>query len=175
MNTLGTVLANNAPHSNHAVRNPAAVLVLTALVAGCATKNLPTTSPFDLLGPLVNAPIMAAFSAFGISPDDGMTTLPELHRNPRALEGLDLPSQVFAQRNLAYALEQGRLRVGVYWENPANHGGRAAGAAIIIQDMTHEDGRRCRDVLIETEMEGEPTDKRLLTYCPSEAGWLIAD
>ena len=175
MNTLGTVPAINAPRSNHASKKIAAVLALAVLAAGCATKNVPTTSPFDLLGPLLNAPVMAPFSALGVRPDDGVTTLPELHRNPRALEGLDLPSQVLAQRNLAYALEQGRLHVGVYWENPANRGGRAAGAATVIEDSTHEDGRGCREVLIETEMEGEPTDKRLLTYCRSEAGWLIAD
>ena len=175
MKTLPIAAANDTPSSKRTVKRLASVLALAALVAGCATKNLPTTSPFDLLGPLVNAPFMAPFSAFGVSPDDGERSLPELHHNPRALEGLDLPSQVLAQRNLAYALEQGRLRVGVYWENPANRGGRAGGAATVIQDATNEDDRRCREVLIETEMEGEPTDKRLLTYCRSEAGWLIAD
>ena len=163
------------PNSNRTAKKLVSVLALAALVAGCATKNVPTASPFDLLGPLVNAPISATFSALGIRFDDGVTTEPELHHNPRALEGLDLPSQVLAQRNLAYALEQGRLHVGVYWENPANRGARAAGAATVVRDTTHEDGRRCREVLIETEMEGEPADKRLLTYCRSEAGWLIAD
>ena len=163
------------PNSNRTLEKLVSVLAPAALVAGCATKNVPTASPFDLLGTLVNAAILAPFSALGVRPDDGVTSEPELHHNPRALEGLDLPSQVLARRNLAYALEQGRLHVGVYWENPANRGGRTAGAATLIKDTTHEDGRRCREVLIATEMELEPTDKRLLTYCRSEAGWLIAD
>ena len=111
----------------------------------------------------------------GIQTDDGVGARPDLHRNPRVQEGLDLPSQALAQRNLAYALLQGRPRVGVYWENPANRGGRAAGAATIIGDTTDEDGRQCREVLMETEREGEPADERLLTFCRSESGWLIAD
>lgn len=175
MDTLPIVVARNASSSKRAVNKLAPVLALATLVSGCAKTDFPTTSPFDLLGPLVNAPIGAPFSTSGVRLDDGMATPPELHDNPRALEGLDLPSQVLAQRNLAYALEQGRLHVSVYWENPANQGARAAGAATIMQESTHEDGRRCREMLIETELEGEQSDKRLLTYCRSEAGWLIAD
>lgn len=175
MDTLPIVVARNASSSKRAVNKLAPVLALATLVAGCAKTDFPSTSPFDLLGPLVNAPISAPFSALGVRLDDGTATPPELHDNPRALEGLDLPSQVLAQRNLAYALEQGRLHVGVYWENPANQRARAAGAATVMQKSTHEDGRRCREMLIETELEGERSDKRLLTYCRSEAGWLITD
>lgn len=174
MNINPNVAARNTPNSSWTATRVISALALPMLIAGCAQER-PEASPLDLLGPLVNAPIRAPLDALGIRLGDGVTTPPELHHNPRALEGLDLPSQVLAQRNLAYALEQGRLQVGVYWENPANRGGRAAGAATVIQDTTHGDGRRCREVLIETEMEREATDKRLLTYCRSEAGWLIAD
>ena len=173
MDSLPSVAARSTPNSRRTANKLAPTLVLATLLAGCAATDFPTSSPFDLLGPLVNAPISAPFSALGIRPDDGTFALPELHDNPRALEGLDLPSQVLAQRNLAYALEQGRRHISVFWENPANDGGRAAGAATVIQDSTHEDGRRCREMLIETEMENEAADRRLLTYCRSEAGWLI--
>ena len=175
MDTLSIHAARTTPNRNRTAKKLSAGLALATLVAGCATKDFPTDSPFDLLGPLVNAPIHAPFSAWGLRPDDGVTTEPELHANPRALEGLDLPSQVLSQRNLAYALKEGRLHVGVYWENPANRGARAAGAATVMQETTHEDGRRCREVLVETEMEGEQSDKRLLTYCRGEVGWLIVD
>ena len=174
MNTHPNVAVRNTPNSNRTGKRLISLLALPMLVAGCA-KEGPNASPLDILGPLVNAPIAAPFSALGVRPNDGETTLPELHDNPRALEGLDLPSQVLAQRNLAYALEQGRLHVSVYWENPANQGAGAAGAATVMQESTHEDGRRCREMLIETELKGEQSDKRLLTYCRSEAGWLIAD
>ena len=175
MDTPPILAARNASRSKRAVNKVAPVLALATLVAGCAKTDFPTTSPFDLLGPLVNAPISAPFEALGVRLDDGTASAPEVHANPRALEGLDLPSQVLAQRNLAYALEEGRARAGVYWENPANRGARAAGTATVMQETTHEDGRRCREVLVETELEGEPSDKRLLTYCRSEAGWLIVD
>ena len=175
MDTPPIVAARNASRSKRTVKKLAPVLALATLGAGCAKTDSPATSPLDLLGPLVNAPISAPLAALGIRLDDGTASAPELHANPRALEGLDLPSQVLAQRNLAYALEEGRPHAGVYWENPANRGARAAGAATVMQETTQEDGRRCREMLVETELEGEPSDKRLLTYCRSEAGWLIAD
>ena len=175
MSTRPVIAVNHTSNMNRTAKKLASVVALTMLLAGCEAKNVPTASPFDLLGPLLNAPISAPLAALGIRLDEGATSVPDLHANPRALEGLDLPSRILTQRNLAYALEEGRLRVGVYWENPANRGGRAAGVATVMQEMTHEDGRRCREVLIETEMESEATDKRLLTYCHSEAGWLIVD
>lgn len=175
MSTRPIVTMNHTPNMNRTATKLASVVASTMLLAGCEAKNVPAASPLDLLGPLVNAPISAPLSALGIRPNDGTASAPELHTNPRALEGLDLPSQVLAQRNLAYALEEGRPHAGVYWENPANRGARAAGAATVMQETTHEDGRRCREVLVETELEGEPSDKRLLTYCRSEAGWLIVD
>ena len=175
MDTPPIVATRNASRSKRTVNKLAPVLALATLVAGCAKTDFPTTSPFDLLGPLVNAPLSAPFEAWGVRLDDGTASALEVHANPRALEGLDLPSQVLAQRNLAYALEEGRAHVSVFWENPGNQGGRAAGAATVMQETTHENGRRCREVLVATELEGEPSDKRLLTYCRSEAGWLTVE
>ncbi len=162
---------NHLPKLGRIARKLAPVVAAALLLAGCEVRNPSAADPLDLLGTLVNTPIGAHFAALGIPLGDGATTEPELHASPRALDGLDLPSQALARRNLDYALEEGRAQVGVYWENTANRGGRAAGAATVMRETTDEDGRRCREVLIETEMESEATDKRLLTYCRGEAGW----
>ena len=175
VDTLPIVVARNASSSKRAVNKLAPVLALATLVAGCAKTDFPTTSPFDLLGPLVNAPISAPISASGVRLDDGAATPPELHDNPRALEGLDLPSQVLAQRNLAYALEQGRAACRRLLGEPRQSGRSSRGRG---DRHAGVDARGRSPVPRDADrdgMEGEQSDKRLLTYCRSEAGWLIAD
>ena len=146
------------------------VVALTVLVSGC-TQMTENATPIDFLGVLANAPIVAPILALGADEQDIGTSAPELQSNPRALEGQDAHSQQLALRNLAYVLEQGRPRARVYWENPANNGGRAGGVATLARETKDDKGRSCREVVIETELEGEPTDKRMVTFCRSETGW----
>ena len=171
MNATPIVPVNDAPDSNRTAKNLALMLALLTLVAGCATKAVPSASPLDFLGPLVNAPIIAPILALWADQSESRVSTQELHRNPRVLEGLDAQSQMLALRNLAYTLEQGRLHVSVYWENPANSSGRAAGAATVIRETNDDDGRLCREALIATDLENEPSDERVTSFCVSETGW----
>ena len=177
VDTLPIVVARIASSSKRTVNKLAPVLALATLVAGCAKTDFPSTSPFDLLGPLVNAPISAPFSPrwayVSTMARRARRSCTPTHGRSRAWTCRHRYSR---RRNLAYALEEGRPHAGVYWENPANQRALAPqGAATVVQETTQEDGRRCREMLVETELEGEQSDKRLLTYCRSEAGWLIAD
>ena len=154
---------------------------LAALAAGCAPTSDMIT-PLDIIGELINAPFAGPIAAvetfeipFDLQRDEDEASTQELHRNPQALEGLDQHSQALVYRNLRYALEHGRLEIGVYWENPANRGGRAGGAATVVRESENDRGRTCREVLVETEMEGEQTDTRLSTFCRGEAGWQIVE
>ena len=151
-----------------------ALTALPALTAGCAQNGM-SANPFGVLDGLVNASLSASMRVLGVQPDEGATAGPELHLNPQALEGLDAQSRRVAERNLAYTLEQGRPDVPVYWENPANRGGPTRGAATLIRESKDDEGRRCREVLVETAMEPGPADRRLLTFCRTRTGWRLVD
>ena len=79
-----------------------------------------------------------------------------------------------ARATLEQALDRGRIEEGIYWQNDEDASGYAAGGATVLATGRTDDGRPCREVLMETAMEGRPTDQRVRTYCWDGAGWRVA-
>ena len=72
---------------------------------------------------------------------------------------------------LEQALERGTVDQGLYWQNNEDASGYAAGGFTVLESGETDDGRTCREVLIETAMERRPTDQRVRTYCHDATGW----
>ena len=69
---------------------------------------------------------------------------------------------------------RGAIDEGLYWQNDEDASGYAAGGITVLADREMDEGRPCREVLIETAMERRPTDQRVRTYCRDGAKWRIA-
>lgn len=80
-----------------------------------------------------------------------------------------------AQGTVERALEQGRIDEGLYWQNDEDASGYAAGGVTVIATGRADDGRVCREVLIEIAMERRPTDQRVRTYCWDGARWAMVE
>ena len=76
-----------------------------------------------------------------------------------------------ARATLEKALELGRIDEGLYWQNDEDASGYAAGGVTVLATGPTDDGQVCREVLIETAMEGRPTDQRVRMYCRDGARW----
>ena len=95
-------------------------------------------------------------------------------RNDRPLPPIDAQSREMARQILEQALERGTIDEGLLWQNDEDAGGHAAGGVTVLAVGRTKDGRRCREVLIETAMERRPTDQRVRTDCRDGAGWRSA-
>ena len=142
-------------------------IVLLALVAsltlGCAPDG-----PLGRVGAIVTAPITAPIMFFsarmndpGGFPGKGQAELPPI----------DASSWAQAQATLEQALDRGRIDQGISWPNNGDASGYAAGGVTVLATGQTNDGRPCREVLIETAMERRPTDQRVRTYCRNGDGW----
>ena len=80
-----------------------------------------------------------------------------------------------ARATLEKALELGRIDEGLYWQNDEDASGFAAGGVTVLATGPTDDGRVCREVLIETTMERRPTDQRVRTYCRDGARWSMLE
>lgn len=142
-------------------------LVLAAsLASGCQTEG--TT---DMVGAIITAPITAPIMFISARMNDRETFLERARQNNRPLPPIDARSKGYAQATLEQALEQGAIDEGLYWRNDEDASGRAGGGVTLLGSAHTDDGRTCRDVLIETVTEGRPTDQRVRTYCRSEGDW----
>ena len=145
------------------------LLVLAAsLLQGCAPDG-----PLGIVGAIVTAPITAPVMFFSARMNDREAFLERARRNQRPLPSIGLRSRAQARATLEQALEQGAIDQGLYWKNDRGWDsiGYAAGGVTVLTTGKTDDGRICREVLIETAMGRRPTDQRVRTYCRDGAGW----
>ncbi len=140
------------------------------LVAGCGPQS---PSPLDVVGAVVTAPITAPLMFLSARINDRESFLERARRNDRPLPPIDARSQEEAGAMLGQALAQGVIDQGFYWQNDDDVSGYAAGGATVIANGRTEDGKVCREVLIETVMEGIPSDQRVRTYCRDGDHWSV--
>ena len=146
-----------------------ALLALTAsLMAGCAPDG-----PLGAVGAIVTAPITAPVMFVSARMNDREDHLERARRNDRPLPPVDAKSRVMARATLEQALERGTIDEGIYWQNDEDASGYAAGGVTVLATGWTDDGRSCREVLIETAMKRRPTDQRVRTYCRTGTGWDI--
>ena len=138
----------------------------TSLIAGCAPDG-----PLGTVGAIVTAPITAPVMFVSARMNDREDHLERARRNDRPMPPIDANSRAKARATLEKALELGRIDEGLYWQNDEDASGYSAGGVTVLATGPTEDGRLCREVLIETAMERRPTDQRVRTYCRDGARW----
>ena len=147
-----------------------ATLVLAAsLIGGCAPDGR-----LGAVGAIVTAPITAPIMFLSARMNDREDHIERARRNERPLPPIDAQSREMARATLEQALERGKIDEGLYWQNDEDASGYAAGGVTVLATGRVDDGRPCREVLVETAMEGQPTDQRVRTYCRDGARWSVA-
>lgn len=152
------------------VKSSVTILLLTALVAGCANEN-GTEGVLGVAAAIITAPIIAPIMFVEARRNDGESFLEERRRNHRPLPLIDAKSGRLAAASLESALERGVIDKGVYWDNHDDVSGYAAGGVTVLATGRTQDGGQCREVLIETAMKGRPTDQRVRTFCRQGERW----
>ena len=148
------------------MRRTALFVVAASLVQGCAPEG-----PLGVVGAIVTAPITAPIMFFSARMNDREDFLERARQNQRPLPPIDARSRDQAQATLEQALERGSIDQGIYWQNNQDASGYAAGGVTVLTTGRTDDGRICREVLIETAIERRPTDQRVRTYCRDGTGW----
>ena len=138
----------------------------TSLIAGCAPDG-----PLGTVGAIVTAPITAPVMFVSARMNDREDHLERARQNDRPMPPIDANSRAMAREALENALELGRIDEGLYWQNDEDASGYSAGGVTVLATGRTDDGRVCREVLIETAMERRPTDQRVRTYCRDGARW----
>ena len=135
------------------------MLALAAsLIGGCAPDG-----PLGTVGAIVTAPITAPVMFASARLNDREDHLERARRNHRPLPPIDAESGEMARTTLEQALERGRIEEGLYWQNDRDASGHAGGGVTVLATGRADDGRPCREVLIETAMARRPTDQRVRT------------
>ena len=147
----------------------AMLLIAASFIGGCAPDG-----PLGTVGAIVTAPITAPVMFVSARMNDREDHLERARRNHRPLPPIDAESSAMAQATLEQALKQGRIDAGLYWQNDEDASGYAAGGVTVLATGRADDGRPCREVLIETAIARRPTDQRVRTYCRDGAGWTVA-
>ena len=142
-------------------------LVLAAILAAGCTPD----GPLGTVGAIVTAPVTAPVMFISARMNDREDHLERARQNHRPLPPIDAESTEMARTTLEQALERGTIDEGLYWQNDEDASGSAAGGVTVLAMRRAEDGRACREVLIETAMERSPTDQRVRTYCRDGARW----
>ena len=135
------------------------LVLIASLVAGCGT-----------VGAIVTAPITAPIMFFSARMNDRDDFLDRARQNDRPLPPIDARSRGYAQVALEQALERATIDRGLYWQNNEDASGYAAGGVTVLESGHTDNGRACREVLIETAM-ARHTDQRVRTYCRDDNGW----
>ena len=147
-----------------------ALLVLAAsFAAGCAPDG-----PLGTVGAIVTAPIAAPVMFVSARMNDREDHLERARRNDGPMPPIDVQSRELARATLEQALEQRRIDEGLYWQNDEDASGYAAGDVTVLATGRTDDGRPCREILIETAMARRPTDQRVRTYCRDGRVWRVA-
>ena len=143
-------------------------LVLAAILAAGCTPD----GPLGTVGAIVTAPITAPVMFVSARLNDHEDHLERARLNDRPLPPIDTESTAMARTTLKQALKRGKTDAGLYWQNDCDASGYAAGGVTVLATGQTDDGWPCREVLIETAMEGRPTDQRVRTYCRDDSEWL---
>ena len=153
----------------HGVRRPAMLVLGVSLIADCTPDG-----PLGTVGAVATAPITAPVMFVSARMNDQEDHLERARRNDRPLPPIDAESTAMAQTTLEQALERGKTDAGLFWQNDRDASGYAAGGVTVLATGQTDDGRPCWEVLVETAMEGRPTDQRVPTYCRNGARWSVA-
>lgn len=127
--------------------------------------------PLGTVGAIVTAPITAPVMVVSARMNDREDHLERARRNDRPLPPIDAHSRQMVRATLERTLERGRIEEGLYWQNDDDASEYAADGVTVLATGRTDDGRECREVLIETAMEPRPADQRVRTYCRDGARW----
>ena len=144
-----------------------ALLVLTAsLMQGCAPDG-----PLGTVGAIVTAPITATVMFVSARMNHREDFLASARQNHRPLPPIDARSRAMARMTLNTPLEREIIDQSLYWQNDGDASGYAAGGVTVLATDRTDDGRACREVLIETALDRRPTDQRVRTHCRNGERW----
>ena len=136
------------------------ILLRTALLAGC-TNEKGAGGVLDVAGAIVTAPIMFIEA----QRNDRASFLKRGKDNHWPLPPIDAKLRRLAATTLDQALNQRALDKTVYWGTHADASGYAAGGGTVLATGRTQEGRPCREVLIETAIKERLTDQRGRTFC----------
>ena len=153
------------------MKKNAMLVLLTILAAGCGHGGV-TRESLGVVGAIVTAPITMPVMIIGARINDREAFLESARHNQRPLPPIDVQSRRQAAETLDLALDKGVVDEGMYWQNDRDTSGYAAGGGVtVLATERTDDGRTCREVLIETGMAQKPTDQRVRTFCRDGSGW----
>ena len=151
-----------------------AMLAFTmALATGCGERSGPG-GPLGVAGAILTAPITAPIMFFEARRNDGRVLRDRIEaarRNQSPPPRMDPRSRERAAAALEAALARGAVNEAVYWQNRHDASGHVVGAATVLAKGRTSRGKPCREVLIETTVEGLPTDWRTRTLCRTGGRW----
>ncbi len=140
----------------------ATIILVTGLLSACGGGG---GGPFDTVAAIVTAPVTMPIMIFEARRNDREAFLERARGNVRPLPPLDPESRKMADAALLLALDQGEIDKGHYGENNQDRNGRRAGGVTVLSTEHVATNSICREVLIETVIEGRPTDQRVRTWC----------
>lgn len=108
------------------------ILLLAALVAGCANKNDGAGGALDVVGAIVTAPVITPIMFIEARHNDRASFLKRAKDNRRPLPPINAKSARLSAKTLQQALDQGALDEGVYWENHDDASGHAASGVTVL-------------------------------------------
>ena len=146
------------------MKKNAMLVLLAILAAGCGREGV-TGGPLDVVGALVTAPITTPVMTIAARVNGCDAFLESARRNQRPVPPIDAQSRRQAAEALDLALGKDVIGEGVYWQNDKDASGYAAGGGVTgLATGRTDDGRTCREMLIETGMAQQPTDQRVRTF-----------
>ena len=123
---------------------------------------------------IVTAPVTAPIMFFEARRNDDRVLrdrIENARRNRSPPPPIDARSMERAAAALELALDRGPVNESAYWQNERDESGHVAGGVTVLTDGQADDGRYCREVLVETTVEGLPTDWRVRTFCREDDRW----
>ena len=155
------------------MKKPAALVLIASLAAGCGQSS-GAGRPLDVAAAIVTAPIIAPIMFFAARRNDGGALHERVERarqNQSPPPLIDPRPAARSAATLKLALDRGAENESAYWENAHDATGHVAGGVTVLADGQADDGRYCREVLVETTVEGLPTDWRVRAFCREDDRW----
>ncbi len=140
----------------------AMIILVTGILSACGGGG---GGSLESVAAIVTAPITMPIMIFEARRNDREAFLDQARENLRPLPPLDPESRKMADDTLLLALDRGQIDKGYYWENNQDRNGRRAGGVTVLSTEHLASESVCREVLIETVIEGQPTDQRVRTWC----------
>ena len=165
----GGPLDRNFTRVRNSVTSIAMLVLAASLIGGCAPDG-----PLGTVGAIVTAPATAPVMFLSARMNNREDHLDGARRNDRPLCPIDAQSKEMARATLEQALERGTTDEVLHWQNDEDASRYAAGGVTVLATGRADDGRRCREVLIEIAIARRPTDQWVRTYCRDGARWSVA-